>query len=177
MTLRVLGIPGSLRYGSINRQLLARLGDRTPSTVRFDIFEDLGSVPLFSEDLESPSAPAGVRRLWHAANAADVLLFSTPEYNQSLPGVVKNMVDWMSRDPDHLLRGKTCAVTGATLGRWGTRIAQQQLRTVLATCGARPLASANLYVADGGTVDPGEEQLDAYWRVLLAECSEIRLAA
>ena len=177
MTLRVLGIPGSLRSGSINRQLLARLGERTPSTVRFDIFGDLGSIPLFSEDLESPSAPAGVKRLWHVADAADVLLFSTPEYNQSLPGVVKNVVDWMSRDPDHLLRGKACAVTGATVGLWGTRIAQQQLRTVLATCGARPLASANLYVAAGATVEPGEEQLDAYWGALLAESSGIRLAA
>ena len=177
MTLRVLGIPGSLRHGSINHRLLAQLGERAPAAVCFDIFDELGAVPLFNEDLESPSAPAGVQRFWRAANAADVLLFATPEYNQSLPGVVKNAVDWISRDPDHLLRGKWCAVTGATVGRWGTRIAQQQLRTVLATCGARVLASPALYVADGATVEPGEQQLDAYWGALVSESRGIRLAA
>lgn len=177
MTLHVLGIPGSLRHGSINRQLLARLGERMPPAVRFDIFDELSDVPLFSEDIESPSAPAGVQRLWRAANTADVLLFSTPEYNQSLPGVVKNAVDWMSRDPDHLLHGKLCAVTGATVGRWGTRIAQQQLRTVLATCGARILGSTNLYIADGATLEPDEQQFDAYVSALLAESGGIRLAA
>jgi chromate reductase len=177
MTLCVLGIPGSLRHGSINRELLGRLDERTPAGARFDIFDGLGDVPLFSEDLESPSAPSGVERLWRAAKGADVLLFATPEYNQSLPGVVKNAVDWLSRDPDRALRGKACAVTGATVGRWGTRIAQQQLRTVLATCGARLLASPVLYIAEGATADASEQELDAYWGAILAESGGIRLAA
>jgi chromate reductase len=173
----ILAISGSLRHGSINQCLLAKLAGRAPAEASFQLFEGLRDVPLFNEDLEAPSAPAGVSRLWRAVAEADVLLIATPEYNQSLPGVVKNLVDWLSRDPGRGLRGKLCAVTGATVGRWGTRIAQQQLRTVLATCGARVLGGPALYVADGSNAEPAAEELDAYLGALLAEVSPIRLAA
>jgi chromate reductase len=177
MTMKILGIAGSLRQDSFNRQLLSKMSARSPEGTRFQLVDSLADVPLFNEDLEEPAAPAGVIRLWRKVRDADVLVFATPEYNQSLPGVMKNAVDWMSRDPDRGLRGKPCAVTGATIGRWGTRIAQQQLRTVLATCGARPLADPALFVADGVGAGPSDQDVDAFLGAIIAECSIARLAA
>lgn len=177
MTVRILAIAGSLRHNSINRRLLAKLAARASADAQFHLFEGLSDVPLFSEDLEAPAAPAGVARLWHAVGQADLLLIATPEYNQSLPGVVKNAVDWLSRDPERALRRKPCAVTGATVGRWGTRIAQQQLRTVLATCGAHVLSSPALYLADGSNAEPTVDDLDAYLGAMLAEAAPLRFAA
>ena len=177
MTMKILGIAGSLRQDSINRQLLSKMAARTPNGARFQLFDGLADVPLFNEDLEAPIAPAGVIRLWRQVRDADVLVFATPEYNQSLPGVMKNAVDWLSRDPEGGLRGKACAVAGATVGRWGTRIAQQQLRTVLTTCGAQPLASPALYVADGVWAGPSDKEVDAFLGAIIAECGPARLAA
>lgn len=177
MTVRILGIAGSLRHGSINRRLLEVLSERCPPEAEFKPFDGIDLVPLFSEDMESPIAPAGVRALWQAVRDADVLVFATPEYNQSLPGVTKNIVDWLSRDPDHGLRGKPCAVTGATVGRWGTRIAQQQLRTILNSCGAAMLTRPTLFVADGSSSEPAQAELDSYLATLLAEIEPLRIAA
>jgi chromate reductase len=178
MTMNVLGMAGSLRQESVNRRLLDALARRAPKSVRFETFDALPQVPLFNEDLESPMAPQGVRRLWQAVRDANVLVIATPEYNQSLPGVVKNAVDWLSRDPDGSpLRAKLCAVTGATIGRWGTRIAQQQLKTALMTCGARVLSGPALFHADGLTADPGDSALDDYWNALVAEWGMLAAAA
>lgn len=177
MTMNILAIAGSLRRDSINRRLLTRLGDRAPAGVSFELFDDLNNVPLFSEDLEQPQAPDGVRLLWTAVGKADAIIFATPEYNQSLPGVTKNAVDWISRDPaGSPLKGKLCAVTGVTAGRWGTRIAQQQLRTVLVTCGAHVLARPALFVAEGDR-QASEQELDDFWTALVAECGFLRQAA
>lgn len=177
MTVRILGIAGSLRRGSINRRLLELLSKSCPLEAEFKPFEGIDLVPLFSEDLESPIAPAGVRALWQAVRDANVLVFATPEYNQSLPGVTKNIIDWLSRDPEHGLRSKPCAVTGATVGRWGTRIAQQQLRTILNSCGATMLTRPALFVADGSSAEPTQAELDSYLGALLAEIEPLRLAA
>ena len=177
MTLNILGIAASLRSGSINRRLLTRFGQCSPAGVSFELFDGLSDVPVFSEDLEKPNAPSGVRRLWSAVRTADAILFATPEYNQSLPGVTKNVVDWISRDPaGSPLKGKLCAVTGATGGRWGTRIAQQQLRTVLATCGAQVLTRTALFVAEGDR-QATEEELSDFWTAVVAECGFLRQAA
>lgn len=177
MVVQILGIAGSLRHGSINRRLLETLSKRCPPEAEFRPYDGIDLVPLFSEDMETPIAPAGVLSLWQAVRDADVLVFATPEYNQSLPGVTKNIVDWLSRDPDHGLRGKPCAVTGATVGRWGTRIAQQQLRTILNTCGAVMLTRPALFVADGSSSGPTQAELDSYLGALMAEIKPLRLAA
>jgi chromate reductase len=178
MTLNVLAVPGSLRQESINRRLLTALGGRSPAGVRFTVFDGLQDVPLFCEDLEIPSAPIGVRRWCRATSDADVLVIATPEYNQSLPGVVKNAIDWLSRDPAGCpLVGKPCAVTGSTVGSWGTRIAQQQLKTVLMICGAKVLSSPVLYHPGGLTADPSEQAIDDFWNGLISESQPLQRAA
>ena len=177
MTLRILGIAGSLRHGSINRRLLEFLAERCPADAVLQPFTRIDLIPLFNEDLESPNAPPGVTALWQAVRDADVLVFATPEYNQSLAGVTKNIVDWLSRDPEHCLRDKPCATTGATAGRWGTRISQQQLRTVLATCGARVLSSPALYVASGPSSETAQAEMDSFMGAVLAEAMSPKLAA
>ncbi|MBA3668109.1 MAG: NAD(P)H-dependent oxidoreductase [Sphingomonas sp.] len=174
MTLTLLGLAGSLRRGSINQQLLTAMAMRAPTEIGFQLFDGLGAIPVFNEDLETPTVPAGVQSLSRAVQAADVLVISTPEYNQSLPGVVKNAIDWLSRSPDQPLGGKPCVVTGATVGKWGTRIAQQQLRTVLTTCGARVLTGPALYVADGAMPTEKQSELDVFLNAIVTDFRKMR---
>jgi len=131
---RVLALAGSLREASFNRKLLAAAAECAPATLQVIVYRDLASVPLFDEDLEraGDGGPEGVRRLRREIDSADGLLIATPEYNQSIPGVLKNAVDWLSRPgPQEVLAGKPVAVIGATVGRWGTRLAQAALRHIL----------------------------------------------
>jgi len=114
-------------------------------------------VPMFNEDTEQREA-AGVRRLRHAVALADGLLIATPEYNHSFPGVLKNAIDWLSRDPNTLI-GKPVAIIGATAGRWGTRLAQAALRQVFAATEARVMPAPMLFIANVGDRFSGDEQL------------------
>ena len=147
-TLRLLGLAGSLRTRSFNRSLLEAGRELTPAGTTITVYEHLADIPPFNEDLEA-NPPLGVTRLRQALQAADGLLIATPEYNQSLPGVLKNVIDWLSRsDPAQGLAGKPVAVIGATTGPWGTRLAQTQLRQILIACQALLLPSPALYVHD-----------------------------
>src|SRR3546814_10655515 len=94
---RVLCLAGSLRRDSWNRRLLHAAAFQAPATLRLDVYDELASVPLFDEDQEYPE-PAGVHALRAAVAAAAGLIIATPEYNQSIPGVLKNALDWMSRE-------------------------------------------------------------------------------
>ncbi|ODV15918.1 MAG: NAD(FAD)-dependent dehydrogenase [Rhodanobacter sp. SCN 68-63] len=145
---RVLCLPGSLRRDSWNRRLLLAAAAHAPDTLSLQLYDDLGDVPLFNEDIE-PGELAGVEALRSAAAAADALLIATPEYNQSLPGVLKNALDWLSLDgpQGEVLHGKPIAVTGASSGPWGTRLAQTALRQVLHACGALVMPTPTLFVA------------------------------
>lgn len=164
---RVLCLAGSLRRASWNRRLLHAATTQAPATLHLDVCTTLASVPLFDEDLEQP-APAGVRDLREAVAAADGLLIATPEYNQAMPGVLKNALDWLSRESPvgEVLAGKPVAVLGASTGPWGTRLAQASLRQLLHTCGALVMPAPSLYVAraaerfdaDGWLVDPAALQ-------------------
>ena len=134
MTYTVLAIPGSLRLGSYNRLLLANARALAPQQLTIVQYEHLGSIPLLDEDLEARTegGPGVVKSLRAEVRAADALLISTPEYNQSLPGVLKNAIDWLSRaGPDEVLIGKPIGIMGASAGRWGTRLAQANLRQAL----------------------------------------------
>lgn len=149
-TLRVLGLAGSLRRGSYNRRLIQHAARSATSAVSVRLFDDLGSVPLFDEDLESRAAgdPPPVRRLKEAVLAAHGLLIATPEYNQSVPGVLKNAIDWLSRPyPAHALVGKPVAILGASTGRWGTRLAQTALRQTLTATECHVLPAPQIYLA------------------------------
>ena len=130
---RILAVPGSLRRQSWNRLLLQAAARSAPSNVIVTI-SDLRGIPPFDEDLEADSAggPEPVRALRQQVGNVDGLLIATPEYNQSIPGVLKNAIDWLSRPgPDEVLAGLPVAIIGATAGSWGTRLAQQALRQVL----------------------------------------------
>jgi chromate reductase, NAD(P)H dehydrogenase (quinone) len=149
---RLLALPGSLRRRSYNRRLLEAAVGIAPPGVSVHLYPhaDLAAIPLFDEDLEQETGggPEAVRRLRREVAAADGLLIATPEYNQSIPGVLKNTLDWLSREaPGEVLAAKPVAVVGTTAGRWGTRLAQAAVRQVLAATGARVLPAPQLYAA------------------------------
>jgi chromate reductase len=149
--LRVLCLAGSLRRASWNRHLLQAAASLAPAGIEAAVYDALAAVPLFDEDLEQaePDGPAGVRALRAAIAAADGLLIATPEYNHALPGVLKNALDWLSRESPQgaVLVERPVAVLGASSGPWGTRLAQASLRQVLHTCGALVMPSPLLFMA------------------------------
>jgi chromate reductase len=126
--LRILGLAGSLRAGSLNRALLRAAAELAPPSMAIDTF-DLGSVPLYNGDVEAEGDPLGVVQLKQAIEAADGVLFATPEYNHGVPGVMKNSVDWASRPPGRASLGrKPVGIIGASPGITGTARGQSQLR-------------------------------------------------
>src|SRR5919201_2502646 len=136
--MRVLAISGSLRRGSYNTQVLRAAERLLPADVEFRLFDGLKEVPPYDEDDDVQPAPAAVARLRDAIAGADAVLFSTPEYNSSLPGQLKNAVDWASRPrATSVLRNKPVAVVGASTGAFGAVWAQAALRKVLGSAGAR----------------------------------------
>jgi chromate reductase len=135
--MRILAISGSLRAGSYNTTLARAAAALAPEGVEVELFSDLGDLPLFDEDLEGGEA-ASVQSLRERIAEADALLVVTPEYNGSLPGVLKNALDWASRPrAQAALRGKTVAVAGTSTGQYGALWAIQDLRRVLGVAGAR----------------------------------------
>lgn len=135
----VLGISGSLRRDSSNTKLLRVAGEMFQSRgAAFEIYQDLKLVPPYDEDDDRDPAPAAVAQLRAAVAGADAVFFSTPEYNSSVPGQLKNAVDWLSRPlATNVLRNKTVAVIGASTGMFGAVWAQAELRKSLAAAGAR----------------------------------------
>jgi chromate reductase len=148
----ILAIPGSLRRESWNRLLLQAAAASAPTGMTLKVYDRLASVPLFSEDIEAEGVPAGVRHLSLQVANADAILIATPEYNQSLPGVLKNAIDWLSRAPEQVLVDKPVAIVGATAGRWGTRLAQSQLRHVLYATEALVMPRPSLFVASAANL-------------------------
>jgi chromate reductase len=160
----IFGLSGSLRRESHNRALLEAAGRELPDGVELKIFERLGEIPPYNQDLDVEPAPEPVAALREAIASADGILIATPEYNGSIPGQLKNALDWASRPfPDSSLKGKPAAVIGASQGLFGALWAQAELRKVLTTSGAKvvdrelPIGTAHeAFDADGGLVD--EEQ-------------------
>jgi chromate reductase len=147
--LRIVAVPGSGRAGSLNRALLDAAVELAPDGVGIEVFDGFADIPVFNEDLES-ATPAAVVELRTMLAAAHGVLIATPEYNQSIPGGVKNLIDWLSRsDPVQGLSGRPVAVTGVTSGPWGTRIAQTVLRQILLSSGSLVLPGPQLFVANG----------------------------
>jgi chromate reductase len=137
--MRILGIAGSLRADSHNKRLLAAAARLLPEDVEYVEFAGLKEIPPFDEDDEQQPGKA-VERWREAIAGADGLLFATPEYNASIPGQLKNAIDWASRPPDDpVIRNRNAAVIGASSSMFGAAWAQAELRKVLATAGARVL--------------------------------------
>lgn len=137
--MKVLGISGSLRRDSHNTKLLRTAGEMfVAEGAEFEIYPDLKLVPPYDEDDDRNPVPAAVAQLRAAVAGADALFFSTPEYNSSVPGQLKNAIDWLSRPlATNVLRNKPVAVIGASTGMFGAVWAQAELRKTLAAAGAR----------------------------------------
>ena len=126
-TIRVLGIAGSLRQGSFNRATLRAAQELAPEGMHIDSF-DIAPIPLYNEDVRQQGFPAPVENFRARIKTADGLLFVTPEYNYSIPGVLKNAIDWASRPPEQPFDGKPIGIMGASGGTHGTSRAQYHLR-------------------------------------------------
>jgi chromate reductase, NAD(P)H dehydrogenase (quinone) len=158
----VLGLSGSLRRDSHNRKLLRAAAEELPPGARLAVWDGLAGLPAYDQDLDVAPAPPEVRRLREALAVADAVLVSTPEYNHSIPGALKNALDWASRPFAHnVLRGKPVAVIGASTGLFGAVWAQAETRKVLKAIGADvverelPVGSADsAFDEEGRLVDP-----------------------
>ena len=155
----ILGIAGSLRRDSFNRSLLQHAADCAPDGVVVAIYDGLGTIAHFNEDLEADGGPAEVLDLRDRIDAADALFVVTPEYNSAMPGVLKNALDWASRPPGaSALAGKPAAAMGASPGRFGAARAREQVRMVLTAIGADvldrevPVAKVHEALAEDGSV-------------------------
>jgi chromate reductase len=137
---RILGISGSLRRDSHNTSLLRAAAEGAGPDVQFELYDGLKEVPPYDEDDDVHPRVASVASLNAAVANADAVLFATPEYNSSIPGHLKNAIDWVSRPlATNVLRNKPVAVVGASTGAFGAAWAQAELRQVLAALGARVL--------------------------------------
>lgn len=127
--MKVLAIVGSLRKKSINRHAAAAFAEVLPAGSSLE-FADLAEIPLYNQDVQEQGFPPAVTRLAELIKQADAVLFATPEYNYSVPGVLKNALDWVSRLPDQPLAQKPAAIIGASPGAVGTARAQYHLRQI-----------------------------------------------
>jgi chromate reductase len=151
-SVKILALAGSYRRGSFNQALVSAARDEAPENVDFREF-DLRDVPFYDGDVEEAGLSPDVERLKAAVRDADALLLVTPEYNSGIPAVLKNGIDWASRVyPDAPISGKLVAIMGATPGRSGTAMAQQQLRQVVGRTGAVVIEGPQLMVARAGDV-------------------------
>jgi chromate reductase len=179
MTTKIAGIAGSLRRGSFNRMLLQAAGQVLPPGVELATFDALDGIPPFNEDWETGPAPAAVAQLRQLIADADGLLIATPEYNGSIPGQLKNALDWASRPHGSAaLQHKPAAVISASPSANGAAWAAADLRKVLTIAGAK-VASAALAVPrafaqfgpDGQLADP---ELDSQLRAVIGAVIHVR---
>src|ERR1700744_412456 len=163
--MRILAISGSLRRDSHNTALLRAAAELLPPGGELAIYEGPGELPTFNEELVA-DRPASAQHLWDEIDAADGVLISTPEYNSSIPGVLKNALDWMSQPLiESPLRNKPAAVIGASTGMFGAVWSQAETRKALGAMGPRgaarerPIPTADERFDEPGTLS--EEDLEA----------------
>ena len=146
----VLGICGSLRAGSYNKAALRTAIELKPLGMTIET-ADIGSFPLYNEDVRAQGFPPPVERFRRQIVAADGLLFVTPEYNYSISGVLKNAIDWASRPPDQPFAGKPVAIMGAGAGMAGTARAQYDLRRCCVFLDMHPLNKPEVLIGQAQT--------------------------
>jgi chromate reductase, NAD(P)H dehydrogenase (quinone) len=178
--MHVLGISGSLRRDSHNTALLHN------APIELELWDGLKEIPPYDEDDDVEPAPPAVARMRAAVAGADAILFATPEYNASVPGQLKNAIDWLSRPRStSVLINKPVAVVGASTGAFGALWAQAELRKVLATAGARVVEGEvavghadSRFDAEGRLTDDNlREQLEEVVQALVAEAAPVALVA
>jgi chromate reductase len=183
--MRVLGISGSLRRGSLNSALLRAAAERLPAGAELVEFDRLREIPPYDEDVEVEGTPEVVEELRQAVREADAVLIATPEYNHSIPGQLKNALDWVSRPAGKsALNGTPAAAIGASTGMFGAVWAQAELRKVLGALGGR-VVEAELPIGHAKEQLVGErleltpqqsEQLEEILAELIAEAEREREA-
>jgi chromate reductase len=175
---KILGISGSLRRDSYNTRLLEAAAQVLPEGVELELFDGLKEIPPYDEDDDVEPAAEPVARLRETIAGADAILIATPEYNSSIPGQLKNALDWASRPlMTNSMRFKPVAVAGASTGAFGAVWSQGELRKVLAAMGAR-VVEAEVAVGHAPTRFDEEGRLvDDDIREQLAELIQVLLAA
>ena len=184
--MRILAISGSLRRDSANTRLLRAAAEEAPAEVEIELYDELKALPLDDQDDDVVPGPDAVERLREAVRDADAVLIATPEYNSSVPGALKNALDWASRPlATNAFRSKPVAVIGSSAGMFGAVWAQAELRKVLGAMGAR-VADVEVAVGhslekfdeDGRLVDDAvREQLREVVETLVAVASPAAVAA
>ena len=161
--MRVLGISGSLRRDSYNTRLLEAAAQLSPAGVELKVYGGLSTIPPYDADLDALGDPASVAELKRLVAEADAVLIATPEYNASIPGQLKNALDWVSRPiKENPFRNLPTAVVGASTGAYGGVWAQAELRKVLGILGAR--------VVEGEVAIPhADQQFDENGRLVHEE--------
>jgi chromate reductase len=184
--MRILAVSGSLRADSHNTSLLRAAIDEAPEGVEVELWEGLGELPVYDQDLDDDDPPEAVLRLREAWGSADAILFATPEYNGSVPGGLKNAIDWASRPRlEAALVNKNVAVIGSSTGQFGAMWAQADLKRILGLTGARvigeelPVMRAHeKFDAEGRLLDGKlSERLRLVLETLAAETAGVELAA
>jgi len=158
---KIIGISGSLRRQSLNAALLHAAVELAPPGLSIEI-GSIQDIPLYNFDVEQSAYPAAVTALKEQIVAADGLLLVTPEYNNSLPGVFKNAIDWLSRPPadaPRIFRQRPVGVIGASPGNFGTMLSQNAWLPVLRTLGTRPWFGSPIYVSQAAKVFDAEGKL------------------
>jgi chromate reductase len=175
--MRILAISGSLRDASHNTGLLRAAAEEAPAEVELVLWNGLKGIPPYDADDDVVPGPAPVEAFRDAVREADAVLLATPEYNSSVPGALKNALDWASRPlATNAFRNKPVAVIGSSAGMFGAVWAQAELRKVLGTMGARV---ADVEVAVGHSLDKFDESgelVDDATRELLREAVEVLVA-
>jgi chromate reductase len=184
--MRILGLSGSLRGNSHNTSLLRAAAMLLPPGVQLEVFDGLRDLPPYNPDIDTEPAHPAVARLRAAIAEADGVVIATPEYNGSIPGVLKNALDWASRPfPNNALRGKPTAVIGASTGLFGAVWAQAEVRKVLGIIGADvldgelPVGQADAAFADDGQLVEPEQRtvLENLANVLVARAGALTAQA
>ena len=143
--IKVLVLVGSLRAASVNRQLAELAAETAPDGVTLELFDRLGELPFYNEDVDGDDVAEAVQALRLAATQADATLVVTPEYNGSIPGVLKNAIDWLSRPfGDSALKGKPLAVIGSSFGQYGGVWAHDETRKSFGVAGPRVVEELKL---------------------------------
>jgi chromate reductase, NAD(P)H dehydrogenase (quinone) len=175
--MKILAISGSLRADSHNSKLLRAAAELLPDGVELELWDGLKEVPPYDEDDDVTPAPAAVARLREAIAGADALLIATPEYNSSIPGQLKNALDWASRPlATNALRNKPVAVMGASTSMFGAVWAQAELRKVLGATGARVLDAELAVPQAHDRFDEDDRLRDDELRSRLAEIAAMLVA-
>jgi chromate reductase len=166
---KTIGISGSLRKGSYNTAALRAALELLPEGMTIEI-ADISQFPLYNEDVRQAGFPPPVQKLRDRIAAADALLFVTPEYNYSVPGVLKNAIDWVSRPPNQPFDGKPVGIMGATPSLWGTTRAQYHLRQSCVYLNMLPLNKPEVLIAGATNKFDAELRLvDKTTRDLIAQ--------